>query len=136
MTIHCFSPGSKLASASPVLLSPGFREIWSNRTQVVRMGQSSSSPASLDTGVPQGSVLGPILFSIYISLVGLLVSCQNILHQQYADDTQLYISLSPADPYPGISHLKSCLTLLHSWFCQNGLCLNPTTKFGRYAAGL
>jgi hypothetical protein len=98
----------------------------SNRTQVVRMGQSSSSPASLETGVPQGSVLGPILFSIYVSPVGLLVSGQNILQQQYADDTQLYISLSPADPYPGISRLESCLTLLHSWFCQNGLCLNPT----------
>ena len=62
----------------------------SNRTQVVRMGQSSSSPASLETGVPQGSVLGPILFFIYVSPVGLLVSGQNILQHQYADDTQLY----------------------------------------------
>jgi hypothetical protein len=98
----------------------------SDRTQLVRIGQSSSSPAHLDSGVPQGSVLGPLLFSIYISPVGNIISNFGILHQQYADDTQLYISLSATDPQPGILKLESCLTSLHSWFCHNGLCLNPT----------
>ncbi len=98
----------------------------SNRSQLVRIGQSSSSLVPLSSGVPQGSVLGPILFSIYISPLGQIISDQNILHQQYADDTQLYISLSPSNPNSGISQLESCLALLHSWFCQNGLCLNPT----------
>jgi hypothetical protein len=48
------------------------------------------------------------------------------MHQQYADDTQLYISLSTSDPYSNISKLESCLLSLHAWFCHNGLCLNPT----------
>jgi hypothetical protein len=98
----------------------------SGRCQLVRIGQSSSVPAPLTTGVPQGSVLGPILFSIYISPIGELVTGHGISHQQYADDTQLYISLSVQNPIFGINQLERCLSQLHSWFCQNGLCLNPT----------
>lgn len=98
----------------------------SNRTQTVRIGQSSSSIANLVSGVPQGSVLGPVLFSIYISPIGQIVSGHGISHQQYADDTQLYISLSKSNPAIGISQLETCLSSLHSWFCHNGLCLNPT----------
>ena len=97
----------------------------SNRTQLVRIGQSSSPPVRLDSGVPQGSVLGPILFSVYVSPLGNIISSQNILHQQYADDSQLYIALSPSDPQPGIAQLESCLMSLNSWFSHNGLCLNP-----------
>jgi len=97
----------------------------SNRTQTVRIGQSSSSINNLVSGVPQGSVLGPVLFSIYISPIGQIVSGLGISHQQYADDTQLYISLSKSNPEIGISQLETCLSSLHSWFCHNGLCLNP-----------
>ena len=97
-----------------------------SRSQHVRIGQSSSPSALLDSGVPQGSVLGPILFSVYISPIGAIFSAFGIQHQQYADDTQLYIALSAVNPVPAISTLESCLTSLHSWFCQNGLCLNPT----------
>ena len=97
-----------------------------SRSQHVRIGQSSSPSALLDSGIPQGSVLGPILFSVYISPIGAIFSAFGIQHQQYADDTQLYIALSAVHPVPAISTLESCLTSLHSWFCQNGLCLNPT----------
>jgi len=98
----------------------------SNRSQIVRIGQSSSSVTILVSGVPQGSVLGPVLFSIYISPIGQIISGHGISHQQYADDTQLYISLSKSNPAIGISQLETCLSSLHSWFCHNGLCLNPT----------
>jgi hypothetical protein len=55
-----------------------------------------------------------------------IVSGHGISHQQYADDTQLYISLSKSNPSMGISQLETCLSSLHFWFCHNGLCLNPT----------
>jgi hypothetical protein len=98
----------------------------SNRSQLVRIGQSASSLTFLTSGVPQGSVLGPILFSLYVSPIGHIVSNHGIDHQQYADDTQLYISLSARNYLSGITKLETCLTFLNSWFCLNGLCLNPT----------
>lgn len=47
------------------------------------------------SGLPQGSVLGPLLFSIYTSPVSNIVNSVNLQHHQYADNTQLFISLSP-----------------------------------------
>jgi Reverse transcriptase (RNA-dependent DNA polymerase) len=76
--------------------------------------------------VSQGSVLGLILFSVFISPISKLVSNFEILHQHYADDAQLYIAFSPSHPNSGISKHEFCLTSLHSWFSHNGLCLNPT----------
>ena len=65
-----------------------------DRVQRVVVGQSKSTDTSLSTGVPQGSVLGPILFSVFTSPVGHIISSSGIHHQQYADDTQLFISLT------------------------------------------
>ena len=48
-----------------------------------------------------------------------------VCHQQYADDTQLFIALNPSDPSSDISNLTSCLHALQSWFCLNGMALNP-----------
>jgi Reverse transcriptase (RNA-dependent DNA polymerase) len=73
----------------------------SGRSQAVRIGSMSSPTTNCVLGVPQGSVLGPILFTIFVSPVGDLASSYQVRHQQYADDTQLYISLSPHQPQHG-----------------------------------
>ena len=96
-----------------------------NRTQTVRIGSVTSEPSICLSGLPQGSVLGPILFSLYISLIGQIVSDFSISHQQYADDVQLYINLKSTTIGTSISRLKTCLSTLHSWLCFNGLSLNP-----------
>ena len=95
------------------------------RVQRVVVGLSQSENTSLSTGVPQGSVLGPLLFSIFTSPVGHIISSSGVQHQQYADDTQLFISLSPANLSKSIKFLECCLLRLHEWFCLNGLALNP-----------
>ena len=60
-----------------------------DRYQCVRVGQASSSPTLCHTGVPQGSVLGPVLFSYYISSVSFIADTFGVGIQQYADNTQL-----------------------------------------------
>ena len=101
------------------------RSYLADRVQRVVVGQSKSTDTSLSTGVPHGSVLGPILFSVFTSPVGHIISSSGIHHQQYADDTQLFISLTSSGQYDSIGRLERCLLTLHEWFCVNGLALNP-----------
>ena len=68
-----------------------------NRTSSVRTGRHCSSSVTCTTGVPQGSVLGPLLFTAYGSPIAGIAHLYSIDQQQYADDTQLFISLSPSD---------------------------------------
>ena len=94
------------------------------RTQSVRIGTHSSPVAPSPVSVPQGSVLGLLLFSIYTSPISTIAQSQHVSQQQYADDTQLYLALSPANHSQSISALQFCLNSLHIWFCENGMALN------------
>ena len=62
-----------------------------NRSQFVKFGDVLSPPTHCSIGVPQGSVLGPILFSLFISLVAGVISNFGVSFHQFADDTQLYV---------------------------------------------
>ena len=97
-----------------------------NRTQSVKIGDACSSPSTITSGVPQGFVLGPILFALYTSPVSAIVEAHGVSQQQYADDTQLYISISSKTISSNTVRLEACLSDLHSWFSYNWLALNPS----------
>ena len=91
------------------------------RTQFVRVGQEQSLRTDCEYRVQQGSVLRPLLFTLYMSPVAAVISSFGVDHAQYADDTQLYIALKKGS----LSTLTECIRALHHWLDLNGLCLNP-----------
>ena len=78
-------------------------------TQCVVINGLSSSPKSLLYGVPQGSVLGPQLFSIYLSDLGKIIRNKGIQCQFYADDTLLYVTTTISQISFQMSVLELCI---------------------------
>jgi len=93
-------------------------------TQCVCTGQSSSTYKQCISGVPQGSVLGPLLFTTYISPISNIAFRFGISLQQCADDTQLYISASQHNLTTDHNTLESCLKFFTFLVLSNGLALN------------
>jgi len=93
------------------------------RSQYVRVGESVLSSVNCNYGVLQGSVLGPLLFTIYTSpIVSVIAPFRNVHHAQYADHTQLYNALSTDG---ALTAINDCFQSIHRWLDANGLCLNP-----------
>jgi len=86
------------------------------RSFTVCVGGSTSSSLPMTTGVPQSSVLGPMLYIAYVTLVGPLIASYGVHYHEYADDTQLFTKMSvPATAAIGL--LQDCVEALQYWFC-------------------
>jgi len=97
----------------------------SGRSQFVKLGNHQSPAVNLNVGVPQGSVLGPILFAVYCSPVGDVIDGHGVQYHQYADDTQLHLAMRADNTAAGLSVLAACTSDVRLWYMQNGLQLNP-----------
>ena len=101
-----------------------FMSYLSERYLRVSVNGVSSNPKLLQFGVPQGSVLGAILYTMYTTSLGNVIRKHDIEFHMYADDTQLYMALTQDDLIPCKSRLERCLIDIKEWMLVNKLKLN------------
>ena len=100
-----------------------FKSYVSSRKQVVRIGSALSDPLPLTTGVAQGSILGPALFTLYVN--DLLTVPKKCKAMGYVDDTKLLLALAPSDLKVANHDLNSDLHAVSKWCSTNSLLINP-----------
>ena len=90
------------------------------------METGQSATTTVEVGVPQGSVLGPVLFTLFVAPLAKVTKSFDIQHHQYADDTYLCIFAKKIELMNATNTIEQCTNLLYIWFSQNGLALNPS----------
>ena len=96
----------------------------SDRTQSVCVKNAQSDNVPLVYGVPQGSVAGPLLFTVYSAPLQDIITSHGIENVVYADDTQLYLTFDPEDCDVALKKMEACIADIRSWCSSNKLVLN------------
>ena len=96
-----------------------FRSYLINRTFLINLGHASSQPVCVSSGVPQGSILGPLLFLIYINDMSQAVKCNLFL---YADDTCLVCQHNDINEIE--KQLNKDFESICDWFVDNKLSIH------------
>ena len=99
-----------------------FKSYLENRSYHVLINETKSERRTLHRGVPQGSVLGPILFSIYTIELAWILSHHSVQFKMFADDTQLYFIINNVEDT--ITALNGLVCDLKQWMAKKKLKLN------------
>ena len=110
-----------------------FTSYLSQRTQQVQIKGTLSEKKQLTTGVPQGSCLGPVLFTIYVADLFQIIEKHLPEAQGYADDHQVYLSFRPilsTNQTASVTAIENCVAELRSWMSSNMLMVSDSkTEF-------
>ena len=96
-----------------------FKSYLKDRKDFVEIGNCVSDQMAMTCWVPQGSILGPLLFNLYMLPLGQLICSYNTYHN-YADDTQIYVSLTAGEHGP-VHTLCHCIEQISVWMQNNVL---------------
>ena len=105
-----------------------FSSYLTDRTNYVSLSNHCSAFAPVHSGVPLGSVLGPILFTMYIKPLSAIIDPHSIIHHSFADDTQLQMSFPTVEISELLHSMQSCISDVKAWITANMLKLNDKTK--------
>ena len=100
------------------------RSFLMDRTQQVAFRGQLSGILRLVFGVPQGSVLGPLLFLLYTAELLDIIKDQGMKAHSYADDTQVHVSTGATDVETAVQRFVSCTEKIESWMSSNRLKMN------------
>ena len=100
-----------------------FHSYLTGRSQFVEINDTKSSVTDLTVGVPQGSVLGPILYLLYTAPLAEIIQSHGLVYHFYADDAQFYIT-SDCDVDVARLCIENCVTDICHWMDVNELKLN------------
>ena len=95
------------------------RSYLDGRTQSILLGGKSTAPRPAVYSVPQGSVLGPLLFTLYTTDIGKIIQQYGLSHHSYADDNQLYSSCKQYECAALKSRKIKCIELIGEWMSSN-----------------
>ena len=101
-----------------------FHSYLEDRYQVVHIQGESSDSVQLIFGVPQGSVLGPFEFLVYMCPIYDIARKHGISIHQYADDTQLYLAFDLEHQEEAMARMEACVNDIRRWMLENKLKLN------------
>ena len=104
-----------------------FTSFLKDRSQRVRLGRTTSESITICFGVPQGSVLGPVLFNLYLRSIYRVVQSLDFKIFGYADDHQIMKSFSASQQVLVLTQqLKNCFYIIEKWMAQFFLQLNQS----------
>ena len=92
-----------------------FNSYLSQRTQFVNINEANSTVRDLPVGVPQGSVLGPVLYLLYTAPLAKVIRSYGLDYHLYADDTQLYFAFKSVDVDAAKLRVENCISAICRW---------------------
>ena len=91
---------------------------------MIKVNGVTSQLQLLDCGVPQGSVLGPILFTIHTTSLGQLLRQLDVQYHFYSDDSQLWVIFKPPERDTAIGQMEKCIVSVQKWMLSHQVKMN------------